>query len=294
MFIKSADTFQNEPSFKIKIHWPLIGNYWESVTNSTATIEVTYKCYSSGVLTPILGLIATIGIIFTITMQSRPKFKDCFLKLLISLACYGSIIITCRVINHTCRIFDAGASIYTDIAQKNHIADSNNFIHEWCCLCTRFLYTIILTQDGEHIAPYNQKNLMQGDDFSAKDKQENHDNVNKIHVKEAAKKMVNTKYSQNILPPEELTNHQSSIINNPPASQVKASCGLIVIVNFWRYIYIITKQKYLGKQKSWTPYFKPFLPVEPMDMALLTATSQERKYDDTSESNKKENESTCS
>ena len=113
---------QNESSFKIKIHWSLIWNYWESVTNSTATIEVTYKCYSSGVLTPILGLIATIGIIFTITMQSRPKFKDCFLKLLISLACCGSIIITCRVINHTCRIFDAGASIYTDIAQKTHIA----------------------------------------------------------------------------------------------------------------------------------------------------------------------------
>ena len=72
---------------------------------------------------------------------------------------------------------------------------------------------MILTQDGEHIAPYNQKNLRHLDDLSAKDKQENHDNVNKIHVKEAAKKMVNTKNSQNILPPEELTNHQSSIIN---------------------------------------------------------------------------------
>ena len=43
---------------------------------------------------------------------------------------------------------------------------------------------MILTQDGQHIAPYNQKNLRHLDDLSAKDKQENRDNVNKIHMKE--------------------------------------------------------------------------------------------------------------
>ena len=63
---------------------------------------------------------------------------------------------------------------------------------------------MILTQDGEHIAPYNQKNLRHLDDLSAKDKQENRDNVDKIHMKEALEKTVHTKNSQNKL----LTNHQ--------------------------------------------------------------------------------------
>ena len=81
---------------------------------------------------------------------------------------------------------------------------------------------MILTQDGEHIAPYNQKNLMQSDDFSAKDKQENHDNVNKIHVKEAAKKMVNTKYSQNEL----LTNNPHNPYNQKLKHDQLLFCNL--------------------------------------------------------------------
>ena len=91
----------------------LLGEGYKLDSDNWSVLQVLFH----GVLTPILGLIATIGIIFTITMQSPPKLKDRFLKVLCSLACYGSIIITCRVINHTCRIFDAGASIYTDIAQ---------------------------------------------------------------------------------------------------------------------------------------------------------------------------------
>ena len=102
----------------LQIHWSLFWDCWENVTNLTVTIVQTYKYYSGGIFIPIFGLIGIIGNIFTLTVRSRPKFKDCFHKLLFSLACYDTIFIICGGINYTCRIFDAGFSIYTDMPQK--------------------------------------------------------------------------------------------------------------------------------------------------------------------------------
>lgn len=68
----------------------------------------------------IFGLIGVIGNILTLCVLSRPKFcvgvitkgvgdisicfsQDCFHQLLLSLACYDTIFITCGGINYSCR-----------------------------------------------------------------------------------------------------------------------------------------------------------------------------------------------
>ena len=85
----------------LQIHWSLFWDCWENVTNLTVTIVQTYKYYSGGVFIPIFGLIGIIGNIFTLTVRSRPKFKDCFHKLLFSSACYKAIFIISGGINYT-------------------------------------------------------------------------------------------------------------------------------------------------------------------------------------------------
>ena len=126
------------------------------------------------------------------------------------------------------------------------------------------------------IAPYNQKNLMNLDNLYAKDKQESRDNVNKIQMKEALEKTVHTKYSQNEL----LTNNPHNPYNQKLKHDQLLFCNLFLLnhwpVQIWRYNHIIIKPKYLEKQSSQlqsrSPYFKPFLSVEPMDLASLIAT----------------------
>eukprot|EP00092_Neocalanus_flemingeri_P018500 GFUD01020025.1.p1 GENE.GFUD01020025.1~~GFUD01020025.1.p1 ORF type:complete len:402 (+),score=67.71 GFUD01020025.1:193-1398(+) len=82
-------------------------------TNFTLAIVQNYRYYFDGVLVSIFGFIGIIGNIFTLIVLARPKFKDCFHKLLFALACYDTIFIICGGINYTCRAFKAGSTIFT-------------------------------------------------------------------------------------------------------------------------------------------------------------------------------------
>ena len=82
-------------------------------SNVTMAIVQNFRYYFDGVLVSIFGFIGIIGNILTIIVLMRPKFKDCFHKLLLALACYDTIFIICGGINYTCRAFNAGSSIFT-------------------------------------------------------------------------------------------------------------------------------------------------------------------------------------
>jgi len=62
-----------------------------------------YRYYFDGVFVAVFGTFGMLGNVLTLCVLSRPKFKDCFHKLLLSLACFDSLFIICGGINYAFR-----------------------------------------------------------------------------------------------------------------------------------------------------------------------------------------------
>lgn len=72
-----------------------------------------YGYIFDGVCVSVFGVFGMLGNVLTLCVLSRPKFKDCFHKLLFSLAFFDSLFILFGGINYSFRGFEAGSKIFT-------------------------------------------------------------------------------------------------------------------------------------------------------------------------------------
>lgn len=85
----------------------------ESNETLVDTSSSDYRYYFDGVFVSFFGIIGMFGNILTLCVLSRPKFKDCFHNLLLTLACFDSLYIMCGGISYSFRAFKAGSHIFT-------------------------------------------------------------------------------------------------------------------------------------------------------------------------------------
>lgn len=85
---------------------------FEKECNMGATSSGDYKYYFDGVFVSVFGIIGMFGNVLSLCVLSRPKFKDCFHKLLLTLACFDSLFILCGGISYSCRAFVPGSQIF--------------------------------------------------------------------------------------------------------------------------------------------------------------------------------------
>jgi len=82
-------------------------------SNETSVNSSDYGYYFDGVFVSVFGIVGMLGNVLTLCVLSRKKFKDCFHKLLLTLACFDSLFILCGGINYSCRAFKAGSQVFT-------------------------------------------------------------------------------------------------------------------------------------------------------------------------------------